>query len=76
MMGLAPHIGRNQAHDVVYEACARCADGSTTLRDVLLADPQISSHLSETEIDAMLDPANYLGVAPQMVDQVLALIES
>jgi len=75
MMGLAPHIGRNQAHDVVYEACARCADGSTTLRDVLLADPQISGHLSEKEIDAMLDPANYLGVAPQMVDQVLALID-
>ncbi len=75
MMGLAPHIGRNQAHDVVYEACARCADGSTTLRDVLLADPEISGHLSEKEIDAMLDPANYVGVAPEMVDQVLALID-
>jgi 3-carboxy-cis,cis-muconate cycloisomerase len=74
MMGLAPHIGRNQAHDVVYEACAKCADGGLTLRDVLLADQRISAKLSAAEIDAMLDPANYLGCAREMVDQVLELV--
>ena len=74
MMGLAPHIGRNQAHDVVYEACAKCADGGLTLRTVLLADDRIGSKLSEAEIDAMLDPANYLGCAREMVDQVLDLV--
>jgi 3-carboxy-cis,cis-muconate cycloisomerase len=76
MMGLAPHIGRNQAHDVVYDACAKCADGGMTLRDVLIADERIARHLSEAEIDAMLDPANYLGVAPQMVDQVVDLVRA
>jgi 3-carboxy-cis,cis-muconate cycloisomerase len=74
MMGLAPHIGRNQAHDVVYEACATCADQRLTLRDVLLADGRISATLSAAEIDAMLDPANYLGCAREMVDRVLALV--
>jgi 3-carboxy-cis,cis-muconate cycloisomerase len=74
MMGLAPHIGRNQAHDVVYEACAKCADEGLTLRDVLLADGRISAKLSPAEIDAMLDPANYLGCAREMVDRVLALV--
>jgi 3-carboxy-cis,cis-muconate cycloisomerase len=76
MMGLAPHIGRNQAHDVVYEACAECADGSTTLREVLIADARISDHLSEADIDGMLDPANYLGTAREMVDRVLATIDA
>ena len=74
MMGLAPHIGRNQAHDVVYEACARCADGGLTLREVLLADERIGGKLSTAEIEAMLDPANYLGCAREMVDQVLDLV--
>ncbi len=74
MMGLAPHLGRNQAHDVVYEACARCADGKLTLREVLLADERISANLSPAQIDAMLDPARYLGSAPAMVDRVLALV--
>jgi len=76
MMGLAPHIGRNQAHDVVYEACARCNDEGMTLRDALLADTRISGHLSEAQIDAMLDPANYLGIAREMVDQVLAMVRA
>jgi 3-carboxy-cis,cis-muconate cycloisomerase len=75
MMGLAPHIGRNMAHDVVYEACAKCADGGLTLRDVLLADKRISANLAAAEIDAMLDPANYLGCAREMVDKVLGLVQ-
>jgi 3-carboxy-cis,cis-muconate cycloisomerase len=74
MMGLAPHLGRNQAHDVVYAACARCADGKLSLREALLADERISSNLSSAQIDAMLDPARYLGCAPAMVDRVLALV--
>jgi 3-carboxy-cis,cis-muconate cycloisomerase len=74
MMGLAPHIGRNQAHDVVYEACAKCTESGLSLREVLLADQRISAKLSAAEIDAMLDPANYLGCAREMVDQVLELV--
>lgn len=74
MMGLAPHIGRNQAHDVVYEACGRCADGTLSLREALLADSRISSNLSAAQIDSMLDPTNYLGSAPEMVDRVLAQV--
>ena len=75
MMGLAPHLGRNQAHDVVYAACARCADGSLSLREELLADERISANLSPNQIDAMLDPAQYLGCAQAMVDQVLELVQ-
>jgi adenylosuccinate lyase len=45
-----------------------------TLREVLLADERISANLSPAQIDAMLDPARYLGSAPAMVDRVLALV--
>jgi 3-carboxy-cis,cis-muconate cycloisomerase len=74
MMGLAPHIGRNQAHDVVYAACGQCADGTLSLREALLADPRITANLSTEQIDSMLDPANYVGSAPAMVDRVLAQV--
>lgn len=37
-------------------------------------DDRINTQLSESEIDNMLDPANYLGCAPEMVDRVLSLI--
>ena len=74
MMGLAPMLGRNQAHDAVYEACARCADEGLNLRESLLKDERISRVLPPAEIDRMLDPARYVGSAPAMVDRVLKVV--
>ncbi len=72
MMGLAPHIGRQDAHDVVYDACREVNEKGGRLADVLNAMPAISSRLDPKVIERLTDPANYLGMAPQMVDQVLA----
>lgn len=72
MMGLAPHIGRQDAHDVVYDACRVVNDKGGRLADVLNAMPSVSSRLDPKLIERLTDPANYLGSAPQMVDQVLA----
>src|SRR6187455_921706 len=72
MMGLAPRIGRQQAHDVVYGACRIVNEKGGTLADALAKDPAITKHLDRAAIDRLTDPANYLGMAPQMVDRVLA----
>ena len=72
MMGLAPHIGRQHAHDVVYGACRIVNEKGGTLADALAKDPAITKHLNRAAIDRLTDPANYLGMAPQMVDRVLA----
>ena len=72
MMGLAPQLGRQEAHDVVYEACRLANEGAMTLADALSADPRISSHIDRATIDRLTAPGNYLGLAPQMVDRVLA----
>ena len=72
MMGLAPKVGKAQAHHLAYAAAGRAMDEGGTLREALLEDHEVSALLSEAEIDALLDPANYLGSAPAMVDAVLA----
>lgn len=72
MMGLAPHIGRQDAHDVVYDACRVVNEKGGRLADVLNAMPSVSSRLDPKLVERLTDPANYLGSAPQMVDQVLA----
>jgi 3-carboxy-cis,cis-muconate cycloisomerase len=72
MMGLAPHIGRQDAHDVVYDACRVVNEKGGRLADVLNAMPGVSSRLDPKLIEKLTDPVNYLGIAPQMVDQVLA----
>jgi len=72
MMGLAPHIGRQQAHDIVYAACRVVNEQGGTLAEALKAMPQVSNELDGAVIDILTDPVNYLGLAPQMVDRVLA----
>src|SRR6201991_2727691 len=45
MMGLAPAIGRQEAHDVVYDACRLANDKGMTLADALSADPRVSARI-------------------------------
>jgi 3-carboxy-cis,cis-muconate cycloisomerase len=71
MMGLAPHLGRQAAHDLVYDACRAAIERGRTLLDVLRAEPKVTAALDDARLAALCDPANYLGSAPQMVDRVL-----
>src|SRR3954469_23297553 len=73
MMGLAPQLGRQNAHDVVYEACREALRQGHSLFDVLSADPSIRAALPEERLRALCDPANYLGSAAAMVDQVVRM---
>jgi 3-carboxy-cis,cis-muconate cycloisomerase len=72
MMGLAPEMGRQQAHDVVYDACRLANEKHMTLADALSADPQVSARIDRATIEHLTSPDNYLGLAREMVDRVLA----
>jgi 3-carboxy-cis,cis-muconate cycloisomerase len=72
MMGLAPDLGRQEAHDVVYDACRVANDKGMTLADVLAADSRVSARIDRATIERLTSPKNYLGLAPEMVDRVLA----
>ncbi|WP_431825415.1 class-II fumarase/aspartase family protein [Burkholderia sp. F1] len=73
MMHLAPFTGRQQAHDLVYDACRAVNETGGTLADALAALPEVTRHFDRAAIDRMTDPANYLGLAPQMVDRAIEL---
>jgi 3-carboxy-cis,cis-muconate cycloisomerase len=68
---LAPQLGRQEAHDVVYDACRRANEQHISLRDALSADPNVTSRIDRATIERLTSPSNYLGLAPQMVDRVL-----
>jgi len=71
MMGLAPHIGRNEAHDLVYDACRAAIESDRPLYDVLAGNEAVTEPLGADRLKALTDPANYLGAAQAMVDRVL-----
>ena len=73
MMGLAPHMGRGKAHDVVYDACKEAIEGNSTLFDCLMAKEEVTLALDESELKALCDPFKYLGASQLMVDDVLSI---
>ncbi|MCX6046631.1 MAG: adenylosuccinate lyase [Chloroflexi bacterium] len=74
MMHLGQFIGRQQAHEVVYEACAHALANQQSLYEVLLATPAVIEHLNSEALQKLLDPANYVGLAPFFVDNVTKLV--
>ena len=72
MMGLGRFIGREYAHDLVYDLCRVALRDKRPLLDVLAEHPEISKHVDRAQLAAWCDPANYLGQAGVMVDRVLA----
>lgn len=72
MMGLAPGMGRERAHDLVYDLCRVAIAERRALLDVLVDNAEIASLASREQLAAMCDPAAYLGQAGVMVDRVLA----
>jgi len=71
MMGLGPKLGRQRAHDIVYDVCRKVAATGRPLLDLLLEDREIAGAATRAELAALTDPANYLGLAGEMVDRVL-----
>lgn len=74
MMAAAPKLGRQHAHDVVYDACRKAIEGGGQLADILSDMPDITEALGGKDaICRHCDPANYLGLCGPMVDRVLAM---
>jgi 3-carboxy-cis,cis-muconate cycloisomerase len=74
MMAAAPKLGRQHAHDVVYDACRKAIEGGGQLADILADMPEIVEALGSVDaIRHHCDPANYLGLSGQMVDRALGV---
>jgi 3-carboxy-cis,cis-muconate cycloisomerase len=72
MMALAPKLGRQHAHEIVYDACRKAIEGGGQLADILAKMPEIVDALGGVDaIRHHCDPANYLGLSGEMVDRVL-----
>jgi 3-carboxy-cis,cis-muconate cycloisomerase len=71
MMGLGPYLGRQRAHDLVYDICRKAITTRGSFLELLAADPEIAPHLGRDALAKLVDPANYLGLAGEMVDRVL-----
>ncbi len=71
-MALGATIGRHEAHRLLEQASRRALKEGLHLKDALAAVPEVTAQLSPAELDRLLDPRNYTGVADQLVERALA----
>jgi 3-carboxy-cis,cis-muconate cycloisomerase len=71
-MALAPRVGKSAAHELVTRACDRAIQKKDTLREALLDDAEFLVLMTESELDAALNPANYLGTTRLSIGEVLS----
>ncbi|MGE0715863.1 MAG: adenylosuccinate lyase [Alphaproteobacteria bacterium] len=72
MFALAERVGKQSAHELVYEAAMTAVAGRRPFTGVLMADRRIAAALPEAELASLLDPSGYVGMAPEIVDRVVA----
>ena len=76
MFALGDKVGKQSAHELVYEVAMRGIEGGVTFEQALMDDREVKGALGRDELRALLDPTTYVGLAPEIVERVLAETKS
>jgi adenylosuccinate lyase len=72
MLELGTTLGRQHAHDVVYDAAQAAWVEGKPFSALLAADRRVTEHLDPKAIDALLDPTAYTGLCATMAREAAA----
>lgn len=75
MFEIGKRLGKQTAHHLVYNCAMQAFEQNRDFKDVLLDDPLLNKEFSVAELDSWLEPINYLGSAPEKVQQVITYAE-
>ena len=62
MLALGSEMGRQRAHDAVYEAAQRSVNENRPFTETLSEEEEVASRLTNEEIRDLLDPEQYTGL--------------
>ena len=71
MLTLGHYLGRQNAHEVIYEASMKAFEQNRMLEDVLKEDERVTSKISNEILDEVLEPMHYTGACEAMVERVV-----
>lgn len=75
MFALSEKAGKQTAHHLVYTLSMKAYEEGIPFKTVLAEDREISEILSKEQIEALLDPSEYTGLASKKVEEVIASIK-
>jgi adenylosuccinate lyase len=66
MLDLGAAIGRQHAHDAVYDAAQDAFVQGKSFGSLLAADTRVTAHMTAEQINGLLDPTGYTGLCADM----------
>jgi 3-carboxy-cis,cis-muconate cycloisomerase len=75
-MALAEKIGKSEAHHLVEAAGKKAVAEKKDLQDVLAKDPKVTAHLDAKKLADLFEPMAYQGVSQQLIDRLLASLDT
>lgn len=73
--GLAPQMGKADAHALLERLSRQAVDSGQTLEETLLQDPEACRLATPAQFSAWLSPLAYLGASGEFVDRVLSVYD-
>lgn len=70
MMEIAKKLGKDEAHSLIYDIAIRTAAHGEDFLENLTHDEQIQSFFTEEELKRMIDPEQYIGLAPTIASEM------
>ncbi len=71
MLALAQHVGKQSAHQIIYELSMRGVENGATFKQALLSDERVTARMGEPEIESLLDFRSHIGQIPEMIERVV-----
>ena len=74
MMALGKKVGRQVAHDLVYDICRKMAADSTQIFVECLLEDEVVKQcgIRKENLESLCDPGKYIGLCEEMVSSVVA----
>lgn len=73
MLELGRKVGKQSAFEIVYEDSVKTMEEGVRFKEVLMKDERVTQYLTEGDIDRILDPKGYVGLAPQITREMVNL---
>ncbi|MEW5423316.1 adenylosuccinate lyase [Amorphus sp. 3PC139-8] len=72
MLELGDKVGKNTAHEWLYEASMSGIEKGLSFADALRAHHEVADVFTDEEIEKLTEPSRYLGAVGESIDRVLA----
>lgn len=72
MMRLGELVGRQVAHDLIYDLCRKAVQENRPLVELLSENKEVrDTGVSRAELESLCDPKNYIGLSKEMVHRII-----